>query len=138
MEKLCRSKRGIWALICRSYLIYIKCLWMTSSHFSGGHSCRGLWVRGLVLDHISAHQLRNGVQIAALIPGLGPAGGPSTPEQPIAVTSPTKRSSLIDSGVDSGPTAACAALYRYIPTLQHSVYLVGGPLGLSDMRTVGC
>lgn len=34
---------------------------------NSGHSCRGL--KGLVLDHISTHQLRNCVQIAALIPG---------------------------------------------------------------------
>lgn len=67
------------------------------------------------------------------------AGSGGRTEQPIGVTWPTKRSSLIDSGVDSGPTAACPALYRYIPTLQRSVYLVGGgPLGLSDMRTLRC
>lgn len=34
---------------------------------NSGHSCGGL--EGLALAHISSHQLRNGVEIAALIPG---------------------------------------------------------------------
>lgn len=56
---------------------------MTFSSLSGEHSCRGL--KGLVLDHISTHQLRNSIQIAALIPVLGPAGGSSALKQPITV-----------------------------------------------------
>lgn len=36
---------------------------------NSGHSCRGL--EGLALAHVSTHQLRNGVEIAALIPGRG-------------------------------------------------------------------
>lgn len=50
---------------------------------SGGHSCRGL--RGLGVDQISSHQLRNGVQIAALIPKPGPVGGSSALKQPISI-----------------------------------------------------
>lgn len=60
---------------------------------SSGHSCRGL--EGLVLYHISTHQLRNSVQIAALIPRLGPAGGSSALKQPITVLL-QQMSSLID------------------------------------------
>lgn len=62
-------------------------------HTSCGHSCKGL--RGLVLDHISTHQLRNGVQIAGLIPQLGPAGGSSVLKQPISIPL-QQTSSLID------------------------------------------
>lgn len=113
---------------------------MTSSHFSGGHSCRGLWVGGLVLDHISAHQLRNSVQIAALIPGPGLAGGSSMPQQPIGVTWPTKRSSLIGLGGWQRPHGRVSGtLSVHTNTSALCIFSGGGgALGLPDMRTLGC
>lgn len=92
---------------------------MTPSHFCGGHSCRGLWVRGLVPCHISAHQLRNGVQIAALIPRLSLAGGSSAPSQPISIAGHR----LMESEVTA---AACR---QQLATLQQTVYLVCACVG---------
>lgn len=78
----------MWEVFCSLYSIYhiwyiYKMSLDDSFTLSSEHSCRGLW--GLVLDHISTHQLRNGVQIAALIPRLGPAGGSSALKQPISI-----------------------------------------------------
>lgn len=83
----------------------------------GGHSCRGL--RGLVLDHISTHQLRNGVQIAALIPRLGPAGGSSALRHPISINF-QQMSSLIDLQLTAvSPLCVQRSLstYRHFSTL---------------------
>lgn len=99
---------------------------------SGGHSCRGLW--GLVLDQISTHQLRNDVQIAALIPRLGPAGGSSAPKWPISIH--LKQMLFERLTADSGLTSVCPAYARYIPTLQHSVYLVNATSFLKYENTV--
>jgi len=75
-----------------NYIIY-KASLDDSFVLSGEHSCRGLG--GLVVDRISTHQLRSCVQIAALIPLLGPAGGHSELKQPIAVLL-QQTSALID------------------------------------------
>lgn len=92
--------------------VYIRCVCLTPSHFCGEHSCWGLWVEGLVPYRISAHQLRNGVQIAALIPRLSLAGRSSAPSQPISNAGP----SFDGLGGDSSRVS--------LTTLQHTVYLV--------------
>lgn len=84
---------------------------------SGGHSCRGLG--GLVLDQISTHQLRNGVQIAALIPRLGPAGGSSALKQPIRMHLQQMRS-LIDLQLTAASPLCVqhtVSTYRHFSTL---------------------
>ncbi len=92
---------SMWEDLCSLYILYSTIIFDIykvslddSFTLSCGHSCRGL--RGLVLDHISTHQLRNGVQIAVLIPQLGPAGGSSALNQPIGILL-QQTSSLIDS-----------------------------------------
>lgn len=100
--------------MCRYICVYIRCVWMTPSHFCGEHSCWGPGLEGLVLYHISAHQLRNGVQIAALIPRLSLAGRSSAASRPISIAGHR----LMESEVTA---AACG---RQLTTLRHTVYLV--------------
>ena len=90
---------------------------------SGEHSCRGLG--GLVLDHISTHQLRNSVQIATLIPLLSPSGGSPALDRPIT-THLQQTSSLIDSQLTAASPLCAQHSLSNMPTLRHAVYLVGG------------
>lgn len=130
MRELCFISLSILYLTI-SYLIYIyiyKVSLDESFALGGGHSCRGLG--GLVLDHISTHQLRNGVQIAALIPRLGPEGGSSAAGRPIPAV--LTANELFDRlTADSGLTSVCPALACRIPTFHRSVYLVDGHFFIS-------
>lgn len=96
---------------------------------NSGHSCRGL--RGLALDHISPHQLRNGVQIAALIPGL------VRREELCAHAAnqrPRPANELFDRlTTDSSLTSVCPAFSVHSDTSALSIFS-GRPLHFFSMR----
>lgn len=87
---------------------------------NSGHSCRGLG--GLVLAHISTHQLRNGVEIAALIPGWVRREDP--PRSGGQSAASRERQGFDGPAADSGLASVFPVFTGHIPTLQHAVYLV--------------
>lgn len=87
---------------------------------NSGHSCRGHG--GLVLAHISTHQLRNGVEIAALIPSWVRR---EDPPHSGGQSSASKAQQGFDGpAADSGLASGLSGFTRHIPTLQRAVYLV--------------
>lgn len=94
--RCCRKRSALimWLFWCIWYIRSVYKVSLDDSFtLSSGHSCRE--VAGLVRDRISTHQLSNRVQIAALIPRLGPAGGPWALGQPMGIVC-QQTSSLMD------------------------------------------
>lgn len=87
---------------------------------NSGHSCRGL--KGLALAHISTHQLRNGVEIAALIPGWVRREDP--PHSGGQSAASWEERGFDGPAADSGLPSVVPVFTRHIPTLQRAVYLV--------------
>lgn len=93
---------------------------LDDSVLSSGHSCRGLG--GLVLARISTHQLRNSVEIAALIPSWVRREDP--PHSGGQSSASSMKQGFDGPAADTGLASVFPVFTRRIPTLQRAVYLV--------------